>query len=369
MAHSDGTAPSASSAMSEEDKHWLEQVMKEAVRDDAQRMNEVMLKVKEGDFSDIENDLEDLRDIVEQVDMAQVFTKYGGCDVLIQAIEQREELPPAMKALAASVIATVAQNNLTAQDLMMTSGVVDKLANIFLNTTSDLIATKVSLPLLSFPLSGGDVVSCQVLYALSCTVRGHAAAEEYFVLKLGDAVFGKALQSRVENIVSRAAFLANALITSDYCSVTRIEKLSHLFIPAAFDFLATEHVDLKDHIYTLLHTLLQTSEGHALIRNNHHDTLSLILRQRTEQLKADSSSEDNQHELQLIANLQQATEHFRESYPTTPAKENYRTASTNVSNHNNNNSDDNTTDNTSSSSEPTVLLLAPPPLEASSEAP
>ncbi|KAK0358615.1 hypothetical protein LTR94_034687, partial [Friedmanniomyces endolithicus] len=74
--------------------------------------------------------------------MAQVFTKYGGCDVLIQAIEQREELAPAMKALAASVIATVAQNNLTAQDLMMTSGVVDKLANIFLNTTSDLIATK-----------------------------------------------------------------------------------------------------------------------------------------------------------------------------------------------------------------------------------
>jgi len=349
MAHSDGTAPSASSVMSEEDKHWLEQVMKEAVRDDAQRMNEVMLKVKEGDFSDIENDLEDLRDIVEQVDMAQVFTKYGGCDVLIQAIEQREELAPAMKALAASVIATVAQNNLTAQDLMMTSGVVDKLSNIFLNTTSDLIATK-------------------VLYALSCTVRGHAAAEEYFALKLGDVVFGKALQSRVENIVSRAAFLANALITSDYCSVARIEKLSHLFIPTAFDFLATEHVDLKDHIYTLIHTLLQTSEGHALIRNNHHDTLSLLLRQRTEQLKADPSSEDNQHELQLIANLQQATEHFKESYPTTSAKENYHTASTNVSN-NNNNSDDNTTDNTSSSSEPTVLLLAPPPLEASSEAP
>ena len=45
LAHSDGTAPSASTAMSGEDKMFLERVMKEMTRDEPERMKEIMLEL------------------------------------------------------------------------------------------------------------------------------------------------------------------------------------------------------------------------------------------------------------------------------------------------------------------------------------
>ena len=47
LQHVDGTAPSEFSAMSEEDRKWLEQVMREGVRDENKRLKEIMVAVSE----------------------------------------------------------------------------------------------------------------------------------------------------------------------------------------------------------------------------------------------------------------------------------------------------------------------------------
>ena len=83
VSHTDGTHESQFASMSEEDKLWLEKVMKEVVRDDPTRMNEIMISLKdyiaapsnyEADAERMENELDELRDIAEQIDMALVST-------------------------------------------------------------------------------------------------------------------------------------------------------------------------------------------------------------------------------------------------------------------------------------------------------
>lgn len=45
LAHSDGTAPTAAEAMSKENQDFLTRVMEEGVRNDGQRMREIMLDI------------------------------------------------------------------------------------------------------------------------------------------------------------------------------------------------------------------------------------------------------------------------------------------------------------------------------------
>lgn len=157
LAHSDGTTPSQFSEMSAEDKGWLERVMKEAVKDEPQRINEIMTYMKEllsrpadqsileAEQDDIEMQLEELRDIIEQVDMAQVFTKFGGCEVLVELLSLAS-LDNNSKAVAAAAIGTATQNNITTQDVLYQKNFLASLVPIFLNTnTSTLVKNKVCL--------------------------------------------------------------------------------------------------------------------------------------------------------------------------------------------------------------------------------
>lgn len=98
------------------------------------------------------------------------------------------------------------------------------------------------------------LVNVKVLYAMSCMMRNHAAAEEYFVLHFAEAIIPKALSGvitadshpSVMALMSRAMFLSTALILSDYTSSARVEKLRPLLIPACLKGLQSESIDLKE---------------------------------------------------------------------------------------------------------------------------
>lgn len=161
MSHSDGTSDSSYARMSDEDKEWLERVMKEAVRDDPQRMNEVMTYIN-GHLQNgtvvtaeeeemFETNLEDLRDIVEQIDMAQVFVKFGGTDVLVDVIASNL-VSHDIQALSAAILATIAQNNFAAQEQLFQKRTVDRLMELFLTTNSFTVATKVITSLTYYAL-------------------------------------------------------------------------------------------------------------------------------------------------------------------------------------------------------------------------
>jgi hypothetical protein len=445
MTYSDGTTPSSFQEMSKDDREWLEQVMKENVRNEPERMNEIMLKIKKilskfspsvtfdlpsscdadgSSFStlsslldSIEYDLDDLRDIVEQVDMALVFAKCGGCDVLLSFIENTDSIAGItieMRALAASILATITQNHVKAQDLLIKAGMIDKLSNMFLSSCSA-------------SASSSSLLHTKLLFALSCLIRGHPTGEELFMMKFADLVFSQALRfspsmsssSRTEftnPVVSRALFLANALIVSDYCTSSRAAKLSLLFVPFCLDFLisfagssnsssssfASTSRDARDNVFLLLSTLLHTSPGYVMIHNHssYAQQLCDFMALEEKQLsKKDSveveEDEEKEHLQQQVNELKRVfSSPLEVFYPSKQAEESCKIAANELRAHHsvirvgstvsareragNIDQDNVHTNETETSGERTendepsscpVLLIEPPPLRASSVAP
>lgn len=122
--------------------------------DEPARMNETMNFLNDllsnglGDDTDLDealsNKLEELSDIVEQIDMAIVFNKFGGTGCLIRLLESSQSIfTHQIKALAAAVIGTVAQNNIKVQDDMLQKGVIQKLVDLFGNFDNLTVCNKV----------------------------------------------------------------------------------------------------------------------------------------------------------------------------------------------------------------------------------
>ncbi len=332
IAHTDGTNESKFAEMKEEDKVWLERVMKEVVRDDPQRMNEIMISIKDifvrleegailsdDEFETMETDLEDLRDIVEQVDMAQVFAKFHGATILLQ-VANCLKFPPELRALALGVIATVAQNNIVTQDLFYQQKLCQELVKTFVSTDNFLVATK-------------------GLLAISAITRGHAAAEELFVQEFSHVVIPRALNSQYANLVNRLLFFCNALICSDHASLGRIAKLVPLLLPGVIEYIMSEiSIDVRDNLMTLLYSLLHTEaawtamnrpatitapsiEGETTVpvSSSHKEALLQALAEREQSLhgvnEEDLSAEDKVLEVSKIQGLRLALDELSVIYP------------------------------------------------------
>jgi hypothetical protein len=98
LGQGDGTMPSQHSEMSAEDRAFLENVMKDCVVDEPQRMQDIMKRFVEllnsnqaaGESDEVIDKLYELKDIVGQIDMAQVFVKFGGVECLLRLMELGE---------------------------------------------------------------------------------------------------------------------------------------------------------------------------------------------------------------------------------------------------------------------------------------
>lgn len=101
---------------------------------------------------------------------------------------------------------------------------------------------------------------------MSCSIRNHQAAEEYFMLHFVEKVIPKAISGlaslaalsenpAAEGLVSRALFLCNALVISDYSSPARVDKIKSLVLPLCLTGLESESVDLKETTQNLVAAL------------------------------------------------------------------------------------------------------------------
>lgn len=90
-------------------------------------------------------DLEELQDIVEQVDMAQILNRFGGIQCLLTLLPDSKisSVNDDVRALAASVIATVAQNNIKVQDDMLSKNILSILVDLFESIESNMVCNKV----------------------------------------------------------------------------------------------------------------------------------------------------------------------------------------------------------------------------------
>lgn len=147
--------------MTEENRAFLDAVMKDMVKDEPGDLQKILKIFQEmfdrelvgDDNSKVLNLLEDTQLIIDQIDMANIFCKFGGV-VVLKNILNNNILSDDCKCSASVICGELAQNNPTAQTEMLKSGLLDQLAVVCASpeTSSKLCAKS--------------------LYGISCLIRG-----------------------------------------------------------------------------------------------------------------------------------------------------------------------------------------------------
>lgn len=379
LMYSDGTAPSDVKPMTKEDQEFLLNVMNELVQDDPKRMREIMVNIatyleesveeskscsdveekrqdtgasrlaaiaaaesfrrlnRDEQDKRIEQELEDLQDIVEQIDMAEVFIKnMKGEGCLLDIAENRKGLVGrlSVRSKATVILGTLSQNNTKVQEVLFQNGTVSRLVSFALSLLSvpPALSASVVLPTSSSTLSklfqleqpvldGRSVgfhfddssstsrytLLSKVISALSCTIRSYAPAEDGFIRGMGHqgllllqailspgtgAARGSETSSgRDEDLSaadqawaicrSKAVFLANALLGSDSLGAESKRELLQTVVPRCYLPLLASSISDSDVPTSSVFELEQSSNrckfigwGSAELRDH---TLKLLL--------------------------------------------------------------------------------------------
>lgn len=290
LSYSDGTSNSTPpAAMSEENRKFLESVMKDGIIDEGERMHSILKELsasldttrqrleqtsstnttqKEETKSmdplneeEMTNLLLELRDIVEQIDYARAFAAMGGLEFTLgMALMERRFVPNEARKSALSILATLSQNNPPVQErLWKDFNALDKLSRLYFHEFATPTATTAAVN----AATGDDdkalyhtwdetnndgSVQAKIIQAVSACVRGHASAEHALCSnKFGISMIASALgfyssssSSKPPMALQRKTlFLLRALLTSDFATTdARIAT----FIPV-LKFIMNKYVD------------------------------------------------------------------------------------------------------------------------------
>lgn len=290
LAYSDGTTDSNATRMTDENKMFLEKVMKECVKDEPARLNEIIrefMKLLSMDISDtpsipnsnpyqitqeiisnavaaesdIDNYLYELEDIVDQIDMAQIFVKFGGLECLVRFLEIAE-LGALLRGHIAAVIGELSQNNLKVQDdIFNKNNFLRRIIDVYLTPYTD------SCEIL-YDTEQLNKLRTKTLYAISCSIRSHPAAEVFFAINYTSAVFQIAFKSAHVALIQKALYFSSALISSEHVSTSSsncITNVIQAMIPASFSYLEFDESELRESVCICLRSILQSRIGWAYL--------------------------------------------------------------------------------------------------------
>jgi len=272
-------------AMSEEDKAFLEAVMREGIIDENERMKvilkqvtETMEKWKTSKFTKEEEDsteelLQELRDIVEQIDYARAFAAMKGLVFLLGCAGERERMPKSTRILCLGILATLSQHNPPVQKELLELGSVKLLSDLYFVEDEQ-----------SDEDSDGQL-RARILQAISANVRSNELAETVFcqvdqAVSLLEAGIGK--NKNVPAVVcKRALFFLRALITSDFASRDRVRQFSSCIEHAIDCFLLSQltttqaSAELTEMALTLTEQILQQKKSVNAILDRKNALISL----------------------------------------------------------------------------------------------
>ena len=276
LAHSDGTKPSdPAKMMSDEDRAFLEMVMKEGIIDENERMKIILEEFSKAmeyyksqadkltQIDEVENDdddvaeeeenekdaesssqpipndealeelLQELRDIVEQVDYARAFVSLKGCSFLLGAISAMSSassslsssssapapapiIPEPIRNICLGILSTLAQNNPPVQKELLEIGALKTLSDMFLlDSATTSLSTKT-----------------KIMQSVSAIVRNCDLTEAVFE-QLPQApvlmVQGLSSDPEVSNVSLRTKtlFFLRAYLTSDNATPERAKTFSY----------------------------------------------------------------------------------------------------------------------------------------------
>ncbi|ESQ40133.1 hypothetical protein EUTSA_v10014140mg [Eutrema salsugineum] len=138
LSHADGTRPTRQ--LSEEDRKWFTEAMQSQTVDVVKRMKEItqvmltpqhVLEAHEVTSQDIQDLLDELKDHVESIDMANDLHSIGGLVPLLGYLKNSDAN---IRAKSADVISTMVENNPRSQQSVMEA---NGLESLLLNFTSD----------------------------------------------------------------------------------------------------------------------------------------------------------------------------------------------------------------------------------------
>ncbi|XP_070553347.1 hsp70-binding protein 1-like [Ptychodera flava] len=269
--------------MSEERAKWLQEALKGLYRDDVKEMKkclEILTEKRESeeedDIASRENALDYLEELCESMDNARDFHKIGGIPTIKQCLDDANS---GVRWRAAELIATMAQNNPYCQNVFIDDGFLKVLLT---GTDKDSV----------------DMVRVKSLYAVSCIVRTNAKAQEEFVKDDGFSVVIRAMQSNIEKLQIKAAFMVNAMITDNATLKDTLYKMG--FVQQLVGLLETPHNASHEHILSILSNLVTNHSGCLEECKLPAVKLEDILRRKIDQIKG---KEEYQEELEFAQQI------------------------------------------------------------------
>mmetsp|Transcript_16394 Transcript_16394/g.35675 ORF Transcript_16394/g.35675 Transcript_16394/m.35675 type:complete len:401 (-) Transcript_16394:2688-3890(-) len=353
LAHTDGTRPSSESPtmMSDEDKAFLEKVMSEGVIDECERMKFILQEFskamdyyyyksqsqqkeqatteeKEQDppaapnEDDLEELLQELRDIVEQIDYARGFVNLKGCQYLLGAINASSSsscssapvVPSEIRNMCLGILSTLAQNNPPVQKELVELGAIKILSDIFLLDASVTATTAAAATTMATPLS----TKIKIMQALSAIVRCYDLTETIFEhLPQAPLMMVQGLSSdpAVSNssLRTKTLFFMRAFLTSDNSTPARANKFRHSIamiadtdslylnvnvhdkVDGGSDYIA---IQLRESTISILQQLLERRLAVTLLLQRKQHLASLGV-QRIQQLRSAKGEEAESAKVEL----------------------------------------------------------------------
>jgi len=167
----------------------------------------------------LEDLLQELRDIVEQIDYARAFCSLQGLPFLIGCIKMEGQaqndnavIPENIRMICGGILSTLCQNNPPVQKQLLELGAIKSLSDVFFRKDTTM------------------KMKAKIMQAISSIVRNHELAEQVFCsLDQAQALFAEGLNKESSSSLrSRTLFFLRALLTSDAGD----EERSELFEPA-----------------------------------------------------------------------------------------------------------------------------------------
>ncbi|KAJ7313951.1 hypothetical protein JRQ81_005781 [Phrynocephalus forsythii] len=248
MAVTAGNAESApAETMSDERRQWLQEAMAEAFRgqmDEVEQMKECLHLLEASspgaehgesseDLERREGALDVLAELCENLDNAADFCKLDGMRLLAHRYLEHEE--EGLRWRAAHLVGTCAQNVPIVQEQALALGCMRKLLRLLDHDPSEAVRIK-------------------ALFAISCLVRAQEAGLQQFLCLDGFSVLMRAMQSKVEKLKIKSAFLLQNLLVDHpeqketLCSMGMVQQLVSL--------IRSEHSTFHEHVLGALCSLV-----------------------------------------------------------------------------------------------------------------
>ncbi|XP_077994210.1 hsp70-binding protein 1-like [Glandiceps talaboti] len=282
-ADSTSSQDQAHDLMSDERREWLQHALSGMYRDVVKEMHKCLKILNEKSESDNDEDVEEkenaleyLQDLCDSMDNAKDLHKIGGMPILKQCLR---DCNSEIRWRCADLLATMTQNNPYTQQVLLDDQFLPVLIELLEKDEAEMVRIK-------------------ALYAISCLVRTYPNAQQEFVKLDGFSVLIRALQSGIQKLQIKAAFMLKAMIVDNAEFKDTLYQMG--FIQQLVALIQTPHDASHEHLLSVLINLVTGHPG--CIKECQQPGLQLgeTLRQKLKDLK---DKEEYQEELEYSKEL------------------------------------------------------------------